>query len=81
VFKRLADDHVLGVGSTVPAPEAGQPASRSPFGDVAENPTKAVAAIEQVASSDTAEIDDSVAPNDALSRLQVDAMAAQFAAF
>jgi hypothetical protein len=40
-----------------------------------------VAAIEQVASSDTAEIDDGVAPNDALSRFQVDAIADKFAAF
>jgi hypothetical protein len=81
VFKRLADDHVLRIGNTVPAPEAGQPASRSPFGDVAENPTKAVAATEPVASSNTAAIDDGVAANDALSGFQVDAIADQFAAF
>src|SRR6202795_3356472 len=83
--KRLADDHVLRVGRTVPAPEAGQSASRSPFEDVAENPSKAVAATEPVASSNTAEIDDVVAPKDALNRrtepLPVDAIADHFAAF
>ena len=58
-----------------------EPASRSPFEDVAENPTKVVAAMEQVVSSNTAAIDDGVAANDALSGFQVDAIADQFAAF
>lgn len=81
VFKRLADDHVRGVGSTVPDPETGQPASRSTFEEEAENPTKATAGIEQAATRVSAAIDADPAPNDALSRFQADAIADQFAGF
>lgn len=81
VFKRLADDHLRGVGHPVPDPEMGQPASRLTFEGEPENPTRATVVIEKAASRVCAPIDANPAPNDALSRFQADAIADQFAGF
>jgi hypothetical protein len=81
VFKRLADDHVRGVGSTMPDPETGQPASRSTFEGEAETPTKATVAIKHAATRVSTAIDADAPPDDALSRFQADAIADQFAGF
>ena len=81
VFKRLADDHVRGVGSTVPGPEPGPPITRSPFEQEAENPTRGSVVVERAATRDSTALDVEPPPNDALSRFQVDAIADQFAGF
>ena len=81
VFKRLADDHVRGVGSSVPDRETGQPASRSTFEEEPRNPTKAVDATEHGATRVSLTIDADPVPNDGLSRFQADAIADQFAGF
>jgi hypothetical protein len=81
VFKRLADDHVRHFGSTVPGPEAGQPATRSPFEQEAENPTGATVATEHGSTRVSPAIDVGPACDDALSRFQADAIADLFAGF
>lgn len=80
VFKRLADDHVRGVGTAAAAPEVERSVTKSQVDGIVELPAKVTVPDERVKPAGPNNADDHTS-NDALSRFQADAIAEQFAAF